>query len=61
VREGVNVEQSDRVVVVTGVGGMGSAIAKRLGSGSTILVADVNPSALGVVAGELRADGYRER
>jgi NAD(P)-dependent dehydrogenase (short-subunit alcohol dehydrogenase family) len=53
------VEQSDRVVVVTGVGGMGSAIAKRLGSGSTILVADVNASALGVVAGELRADGYR--
>lgn len=48
-----------RVVVVTGIGGMGLAIARRLGSGSTLLVADVNPSALRSAADELRAEGYQ--
>jgi NAD(P)-dependent dehydrogenase (short-subunit alcohol dehydrogenase family) len=47
-----------RVVVVTGVGGMGAAIARRLGSGSTLVLADVDPQALSVTADRLRAEGY---
>jgi len=37
---------------------MGSAIARRLGSGSTLLVADVSASALSTAAEKLRADGH---
>jgi NAD(P)-dependent dehydrogenase (short-subunit alcohol dehydrogenase family) len=37
---------------------MGSAVARRLGSGSTVVLADVNPETLQYVANELRADGY---
>jgi len=48
-----------RVVVVTGIGGMGLAIARRLGSGSTLLLADVNEGALRSAADELRAEGYQ--
>ena len=47
-----------RVVVVTGLGGMGEAIARRIGSGSTLVLADVNATALAAVAEGLRADGY---
>jgi NAD(P)-dependent dehydrogenase (short-subunit alcohol dehydrogenase family) len=47
-----------RVIVVTGIGGMGLAIARRLGSGSTLLLADVNDGALSSAAEELRAEGY---
>jgi NAD(P)-dependent dehydrogenase (short-subunit alcohol dehydrogenase family) len=49
--------EGDRVVVVTGAGGMGKAVARRLGSGSTLLLADVDASALGEVADALRAEG----
>ncbi len=52
------VSESDRVVVVTGLGGMGTAIARRLGSGSTVLLADVNEVALNTAAADLRAEGY---
>jgi NAD(P)-dependent dehydrogenase (short-subunit alcohol dehydrogenase family) len=48
-----------RVVVVTGIGGMGLAIARRLGSGSTLVLADVNDDALRSVADELRAEGHQ--
>ena len=34
--------EGDRVVVVTGTGGMGVAVARRLGPGATLLLADVN-------------------
>jgi NAD(P)-dependent dehydrogenase (short-subunit alcohol dehydrogenase family) len=51
--------EGGRVVVVTGLGGMGSAIAKRLGSGSTVVLADFNPDTLTAAADQMRADGYR--
>lgn len=47
-----------RVVVVTGVGGMGLACAQRLGIGSTVVLADVNPVMLSKAAADLRAAGY---
>lgn len=46
------------VAVVIGVGGMGQAIARRIGSGRTIVLADFNESTLGSVAEELRGAGH---
>ncbi len=46
-----------RVVVVVGLGGMGLAVAKRLGSGSTLVLADFNAATLEAAAVEVRADG----
>jgi len=51
--------EGDRVVVVTGLGGMGLAIARRLGPGSTLVLADVNRSALSEAADALRIEGQR--
>jgi NAD(P)-dependent dehydrogenase (short-subunit alcohol dehydrogenase family) len=48
-----------RVVVVVGTGGMGLAVAKRLGAGSTLVLADCDTGALENAANELRAEGYR--
>ncbi len=48
-----------RVVVVTGLGGMGTAVAHRLGPGATLVLADVNPEALHAAAEDLRAEGCR--
>jgi NAD(P)-dependent dehydrogenase (short-subunit alcohol dehydrogenase family) len=50
--------EDPRVVVVTGLGGMGSAIARRVGSGSTVVLADVNAEALNAVSETLRTEGY---
>ncbi|GAA4867553.1 SDR family oxidoreductase [Saccharopolyspora cebuensis] len=47
-----------QVVVVVGVGGMGVAIARRLGSGARLLVADVDQETLGAATGELEGEGY---
>ena len=47
------------VLTVLGVGGMGHAIARRLGSGKTVLLADNNEAALASVAEALCADGHR--
>lgn len=47
------------VLAVIGVGGMGQAIARRLGSGKTVLLADYNEDTLGTAAASLSADGYR--
>jgi NAD(P)-dependent dehydrogenase (short-subunit alcohol dehydrogenase family) len=47
------------VLTVIGVGGMGQAIARRLGSGKTVLLADYNERALAAVAEALSADGHR--
>jgi NAD(P)-dependent dehydrogenase (short-subunit alcohol dehydrogenase family) len=49
--------EGDRVVVVTGLGGMGLAIARRLGPGSTLVLADINRSALSEAADVLRVEG----
>jgi NAD(P)-dependent dehydrogenase (short-subunit alcohol dehydrogenase family) len=49
--------EGDRVVVITGLGGMGLAIARRLGPGSTLVLADVNGSALSEAADVLRVEG----
>jgi NAD(P)-dependent dehydrogenase (short-subunit alcohol dehydrogenase family) len=45
------------VLTVIGVGGMGQAIARRLGSSKTLLLADNNERALSAVAERLAADG----
>jgi NAD(P)-dependent dehydrogenase (short-subunit alcohol dehydrogenase family) len=46
------------VVVVVGAGGMGCAVARRIGVGSTVVFADVSEQSLGTAANALRADGY---
>jgi NAD(P)-dependent dehydrogenase (short-subunit alcohol dehydrogenase family) len=46
------------VLVVTGAGGMGLAVARRLGSGSRLLLADVDAVGVDAAADRLRADGY---
>jgi NAD(P)-dependent dehydrogenase (short-subunit alcohol dehydrogenase family) len=46
------------VLAVIGVGGMGQAIARRLGSGKTVLLADYNEETLASVAKSLAADGH---
>lgn len=46
------------VLTVIGVGGMGQAIARRLGSSKTVLLADNNEQVLTSVAESLSADGY---
>jgi NAD(P)-dependent dehydrogenase (short-subunit alcohol dehydrogenase family) len=47
------------VLVVIGVGGMGKAIARRLGTGKTILLADYNEDTLQAAAASLSGDGYQ--
>lgn len=49
------------VVVVTGAGGMGGAIARRIGSGRTVLLADASRGQLDRVAGALSDEGYAVR
>ncbi|MFC9654035.1 SDR family oxidoreductase [Streptomyces sp. NPDC056937] len=46
------------VVVVTGAGGMGVAIARRLGSGRTVILADASEQRLGETVRALSAEGY---
>lgn len=46
------------VVVIVGIGGMGQAIARRQGSGRTLLLADFNQDTLDRVSGALTGDGY---
>jgi NAD(P)-dependent dehydrogenase (short-subunit alcohol dehydrogenase family) len=46
------------VLTIIGVGGMGQAIARRLGSGKTVLLADNNEQTLAAVAEALAADGH---
>lgn len=49
------------VLVVTGAGGMGAAVARRLGSGRTLLLADAVPGHLDRAVTALRAEGYDAR
>lgn len=46
------------VAVVIGIGGMGQAIARRIGSGRSVLLADFDDAALKAVAGQLRGEGH---
>ncbi|MFE7278306.1 SDR family oxidoreductase [Streptomyces sp. NPDC057623] len=46
------------VVVVTGAGGMGEAVARRLGSGGTLILADAFREPLDRTVEALRAEGY---
>ncbi|WP_109530710.1 MULTISPECIES: SDR family oxidoreductase [Nocardia] len=46
------------VAVVIGIGGMGRAIAGRIGSGRSILLADFDEAALTAVAAQLRDAGH---
>jgi NAD(P)-dependent dehydrogenase (short-subunit alcohol dehydrogenase family) len=46
------------VVVVTGVGGMGVACARRLGAGSHLVLADFDETKLAAVVDELTGDGF---
>ena len=47
------------VLVITGAGGMGLAVARRLGSGRQLLLADIDPVTLEAAAAQLSVDGYR--
>ena len=49
------------VLVVTGTGGMGEAVARRLGSGRVVVLADVSAAQLERVASALATDGYDVR
>jgi NAD(P)-dependent dehydrogenase (short-subunit alcohol dehydrogenase family) len=54
-------QPSDRprdVVVVTGAGGMGAAIARRLGSGRTLFLVDASRGQLDRTVAALRAEGH---
>src|SRR5437899_2122024 len=44
--------------LIIGAGGMGTAIARRLGSGKTLVLADFNKEALDHAAEALRAEGH---
>ncbi len=52
------VAMTREVLTVIGVGGMGHAIARRLGSGKTVLLADNNVDALASVAESLSTEGH---
>lgn len=54
-------DDRDEVVVVTGTGGMGEAVARRLGSGRRLLLADYSEERLDRVAGSLETAGYSVR
>lgn len=46
-----------RVVVITGAGGMGRAVARRIGAGAKVVLADVDPARLAEVADAARSEG----
>jgi NAD(P)-dependent dehydrogenase (short-subunit alcohol dehydrogenase family) len=46
------------VVVVTGAGGMGQAIVRRIGSGCSVVLAEFNDAHLASATETLRRDGY---
>ncbi|NEC89301.1 SDR family oxidoreductase [Streptomyces sp. SID12501] len=46
------------IAVVIGVGGMGQAIARHIGSGTHLVLADFNQETLDAVAKSLRDEGY---
>ncbi|MEW2359648.1 SDR family oxidoreductase [Spirillospora sp. NPDC029432] len=50
---------AQQVIVVIGVGGMGQAIARRIGPGAQVIVADHDERVLKAAAGRLEAEGYQ--
>ncbi len=46
------------VVVITGIGGMGMAVARRLGAGRQLVLADFDATRLEAVAATLRGEGF---
>ena len=48
---------SNEVVVVVGVGGMGGPLARRLGTGRTVLLADFDEGLLSSTAEALAGEG----
>jgi NAD(P)-dependent dehydrogenase (short-subunit alcohol dehydrogenase family) len=50
---------TDNVLVIIGVGGMGLSIARRVGAGRTILLADLNAAGLKTAADALGNDGHQ--
>jgi NAD(P)-dependent dehydrogenase (short-subunit alcohol dehydrogenase family) len=46
------------VLVVIGVGGMGAAIARRLGAGRAVVLADRDEATMGELATSMAAEGY---
>ena len=50
---------ASNIIVITGSGGMGRAVARRIGAGSTNLLADVVPENLAAAADELRSEGLQ--
>jgi NAD(P)-dependent dehydrogenase (short-subunit alcohol dehydrogenase family) len=50
---------SNDVIVIVGAGGMGAAIAHRLGSGRTIVLGDVNSQTVDAAARALSANGHQ--
>src|SRR5579871_5520456 len=57
-RTGVNDRPDWPLEVVVGAGGMGMAVARRLGQTHRVLLADRNPDHLGRQVALLNADGY---
>ncbi|MDT5202072.1 MAG: hypothetical protein QOH34_3594 [Mycobacterium sp.] len=51
--------RNNEVLVVIGVGGMGLSIARRVGAGRTIVLADINAAGLNAAAGTLTDDGHQ--
>lgn len=47
-----------KIVVITGIGGMGVAIARRMGSGARLILAEIDEDKLARTAAALSADGY---
>src|SRR5581483_4521646 len=50
---------SNEVLVIIGVGGMGLSIARRVGAGRTIVLADISGATLAAAATALTDDGHR--
>jgi len=50
--------QNNEVLVIVGVGGMGISIARRVGAGRTIVLADINAAGLSAAADALTVDGH---
>jgi NAD(P)-dependent dehydrogenase (short-subunit alcohol dehydrogenase family) len=51
--------QNNEVLVIIGVGGMGVSIARRVGAGRTIVLADIDSAGLDAAAGALTDDGHQ--
>src|SRR5580704_6574322 len=50
---------ANEVLVIIGAGGMGVSVARRVGAGRTIVLADINAAGLNAAADALTDDGHR--